>query len=143
MLDRFGRTTLHWAAEQGHQNVVLALLRAGASVDSVSARKATLMMLAAYRRHVKIVLLLDYRVGKTDYGSVNGHLRGTGDSRVTALHFAGAGGHMEVAEILLDMGFDKGQRKWVGLTPAKGICPTIAFFITGHHAASFAWRHGR
>ncbi|CAM9819035.1 unnamed protein product, partial [Ectocarpus sp. 13 AM-2016] len=45
--DRFGKTPIHWAAEQGHVDTVLALMDAGALVDSRDHFKATPLMLAA------------------------------------------------------------------------------------------------
>ncbi|CAN0368821.1 unnamed protein product, partial [Ectocarpus sp. 8 AP-2014] len=49
--DRFGKTPLHWAAGQGHVDIVLALMDAGALVDSRDHFKATPLMLAALGGH--------------------------------------------------------------------------------------------
>ncbi|CAM9327967.1 unnamed protein product, partial [Ectocarpus sp. 13 AM-2016] len=49
--DRFGKTPLHWAAGQGHVDIVLALMDAGAMVDSRDHFKATPLMLAALGGH--------------------------------------------------------------------------------------------
>ncbi|CAM9237143.1 unnamed protein product, partial [Laminaria digitata] len=120
MSDRFGRTSLHWAAEQGHRNVVLALLRAGACVDPRSQRKATPIMLAASRGHEEVVgLLLQYRAGESDCPPLNCHRHGIEHWRSTALHCAAAGGHVRVVEILLDAGFNRGQHDGAGLSPAE------------------------
>ena len=120
MPDRFGRTPLHWAAEQGHCNVVLALLRAGVSVDPHSHRKATPIMLAASRGHVQVVgLLLQHRAGESDCRPLNRHRCGIEHWRSTALHCAAAAGHVRVIERLLDAGFDRGQHDGAGLTAAE------------------------
>ena len=120
LADRFSRTPLHWAAEQGHRNVVLALLKAGACVDPRSQRRSTPIMLAASRGHVEVVrVLLNFRAGQSDCWSLNGHRRGIGHWRSTALHCAAAGGHVRVVEALLDAGFDRGQHDGAGLIPAE------------------------
>ena len=65
--DRFGRTPLHWAAEQGRCNVVLALLRAGACVDPRSQCISTPIILAASRGLAEVVgLLLQHRAGESN-----------------------------------------------------------------------------
>ena len=116
--DRFGRTPLHWAAEQGHHNVVVQLLRENARVDPRSQDNATPIMLAASRGHVEVVgVLLRYCAGGYDRWPLN--LRRRGDWRSTALHCAAAGGHEEVVEALLDAGFDRGQHDEAGLTPVE------------------------
>ena len=118
--DRFGRTPLHWAAEQGYRNVVLTLLRAGACVDPRSERKATPIMLAASKGHAEVVIvLLRFHAGGSDLGPLHRHRPGVGPSRSTALHCAAAGGHARVVKILLDAGFDREQHGAAGLTPAE------------------------
>ncbi|CAM9655941.1 unnamed protein product, partial [Laminaria digitata] len=118
--DRFGRTPLHWAAEQGHRNVALALLRAGASVDPRSQCKATPIMLAASRGHEEVVgLLLEYRASESDCRPLNHRRHGIAHWRSTALHCAAASGHVRVVELLLDTGFDRGQHDGAGLSPAE------------------------
>ncbi|CAM9814283.1 unnamed protein product, partial [Laminaria digitata] len=118
--DRFCRTPLHWAAEQGRRNVVLALLRDGACVDPRCQRKATPIMLAAKKGHVGVVIvLLRYRAGELDHAPLNRHRGGMEQSRSTALHSAAAGGHVRVVELLLDAGFDRGQHIPTGSVPAE------------------------
>ena len=119
--DRFGRTPLHWAAEQGHRNVVLALLRAGACIDPRSQRKTTPIMLAASRGHAEVVLvLIHYHAGESDrWPSSYNTSCGIAHWRSTALHCAAAGGHVRVIEALLDAGFNRGQHDGAGLIPAE------------------------
>lgn len=118
--DRFGRTPLHWAAEQGHRNVVLALLRAGSCVDPRSQRKATPIMLAASSGYVNVVgVLLRFGAGESDCSPLNHHRRSIDHWRRTALHCAAAGGHAAVVALLLGNGFDREQHDGAGLIPAE------------------------
>lgn len=118
--DRFGRTPLHWASEQGHCKIALELLKAGAWVDPCSQRKFTPIMLAAYHGHAEVVgLLLKFRAGESDRTPLNRLPIGVDNWRRTALHCAAAGGHVQLVEVLLDSGFDRGQKDGAGLTPAE------------------------
>lgn len=118
--DRFGRTPLHWAAEQGHRNVVLVLLRAEACVDPRSQRSVTPIMLAASRGHEAVIeVLLQFRAGESDRSRLNHRRNGVDHWRSTALHCAAAGGHIRTVGALLEAGFDWGQQDEAGLTPAE------------------------
>lgn len=118
--DRFGRTPLHWAAEQGYRDVVFQLLAARASVDPISQDDATPIMLATSRGHADIVaLLLRHRGGLSHRWRANSRRRSIERWRNTALVCAAAGGHVRVVQALLDARFNRGQRDGAGLTPAE------------------------
>lgn len=119
LLDRCGRTALHWAAEEGHPGVVHALVGAGACIESRSRYNATPLMLAALEGHVDVVrLLLDARAGAPDR-HLDGMPRRCVQWRSTALHYAAAGGHLGVVSLLLRAGFDREQHDGAGLTPVE------------------------
>ncbi|CAN0474669.1 unnamed protein product, partial [Scytosiphon promiscuus] len=118
--DRFGRTPLHWAAEEGYRDVVVHLLRSQARVDPCSQDDATPIMLAASRGHEDVVeVLLQYNAGVVDRWPGSYNRRGIEYWRSTALHCAAAGGHVKVVEALLDARFDKRQHDRAGLTPVE------------------------
>lgn len=121
MADCFGRTALHWAADQGHLDVVHSLLKAGACIDLQSKKKATPLMLAALRGNEEIVrFLLGAGADKTNRTSYpNDSQQRDHHWRSTALHSAAAGGHLGVVSALVNASFDKEQHNEAGLTPAE------------------------
>ncbi|CAM9538860.1 unnamed protein product [Ectocarpus fasciculatus] len=116
--DRFGKTPLHWAAGQGHLDVVLTLIGAGALVDSRSHSKATPLMLAALSGHAHVVrCLLCAGAGASNRYNCQGRCHE--ERRSTALHYAAKGGHVGVVATLLSAGFYKDQHDETGMTAAE------------------------
>ncbi|CAM9419719.1 unnamed protein product [Ectocarpus sp. 12 AP-2014] len=116
--DRFGKTPLHWAAGQGHIDIVLALMDAGAMVDSRDHFKATPLMLAALGGHEHVVRCLLY-AGAGAPNRYNCQRSCHTELRSTALHYAARGGHVGVITALLSAGFCKGQPDETGVTAAE------------------------
>lgn len=116
-----GHTPLHHAAEKGHAGVVQALIQAGAHLNIQDEDKRTPVDMAIWQSHADIVKLLvdsgadvDLRVAVYlgDAEAVKRLLdegkpvNGQDWLRRTALHYAVARGHANIAEILLASGAD-------------------------------------
>jgi ankyrin repeat protein len=61
--DGYGFTALHWAARQGHVEVVVHLLRHGAQADTRDNKGGTALSIAVSRGHVEAVKLLVGQLG--------------------------------------------------------------------------------
>ncbi len=90
-----GMTAVLWAAGQGHDDVLGALLEAGASPNAVDDQSRTALHYCASRGHHDAVRLLLQAGVLVDAIS---------DRRVTALQLAAAEGHVEVVEALCAAG---------------------------------------
>lgn len=105
-----GYTALHWAAMDGHTEMVERLLKAGADANAVSKEKVTPLYLAAQRGHAKVVHVLLDSGAKPDlaanyYGPP--HTRRWGSNifdGCTPLYVAAENGHTEVVQLLLAHG---------------------------------------
>lgn len=140
--DQDGRTALHKAAENGHNDVVLALLEHGTDFDAQEDTfDQTPLHLAALNGHKAVVqTLLDHRASpniKDDDGWMAIHVAAwTGneevmkvllertevdartDDSLTALHCAAAQGHLNIAHLLIRAGADvdaKDKDEWTPL----------------------------
>src|SRR5712691_1459448 len=105
-----GMDALHWAAEQGNQELAGLLLAAGAIPDAVTriGRHTPLHIAAKGGHHLVVRRLVD---AKAD-------VRATTTTGAAPLHFAAASGSSETVTILLDGGADVNVREpeW-GQTP--------------------------
>lgn len=99
-------------------DVIRTLGGVGASIDLLSPRGNTPLMLAAERGHEDVVrMLVQAGAGYTDRHEMGPwHM---GWFRSTALHSAAKGGNIGVAGILLGAGFHREQRNERGLTAAE------------------------
>ncbi|WP_410542263.1 ankyrin repeat domain-containing protein [Wolbachia endosymbiont of Tetranychus urticae] len=56
--DNYGRTSLHWAAQNGHKEIVDTLLNKGANVNAADSEKTTPLHVASYVGHKEVVEVL-------------------------------------------------------------------------------------
>src|SRR5262245_9590614 len=127
-----GMTALHWAAEQGNDELAAILLQAGANVSAVTRiGRHTALHVAATGGHAAVVRrLLD---AKADANA-------TTTTGATPLHFAAASGNAEAVSLLLERGADVNAREpeW-GQTPlmfAAGYGRTDAVKVLLKHGAT-------
>ncbi|PNH03306.1 Ankyrin-3 [Tetrabaena socialis] len=101
--DNEDETALHWASQEGFKEVVEVLLRAGADVAAIN--EAMLVCVGRMRA----------------LRCTSGQREGRGESAEpncwTALHWASAGGHTDVAAVLLRGGADVQAKDYDGRTP--------------------------
>jgi ankyrin repeat protein len=105
------KTALHFAAENGHEEVVAYLLQSGAQAGQQSREGFTAFMLACMRGHVCVALLLLEQMG--------GQAQGLEDTRSgrTVLQWAARGGHAEMVTALLGRGARADTRDRIGMSP--------------------------
>ena len=84
---------MHYAAGQGHADVVTALLEAGASVDAVDTQSNTPLHYAAGQGHADVARALL---------AAGASVRAANQQRKTPLHLAADQGHAEVSTTLLN-----------------------------------------
>jgi ankyrin repeat protein len=107
-------TPLHWAALYGQPDVVSALLKNEAKVDSRSVNGSTPLHWAARRNMAKIAGML------IEYGADVNAKTGKG---YTPLHWAAIGNGSKVAEVLLEAGADidaRARRRSIGFKAKRG-----------------------
>jgi ankyrin repeat protein len=104
----YGATPLHWAAGNGHKDIVALLLYAGADVNQANEHGDIPLHWAAGKGDKDIVeLLLKHRA---DINKAN-------NSSITPLHLAVDKGQKDIAELLLKHGADVNQVSRYGSTP--------------------------
>jgi ankyrin repeat protein len=108
--DDDGRTALHWAAIDGHNEVVALLLDKGAQAGNGDDNDSTPLMLAAYRGHLGVVQLIVQHTGGQGLDATSAGGR-------TALHLAVQGGHEAVVTFLLNQGAHAINPHRFGMTP--------------------------
>jgi len=90
-------TSLHIAAEKGHESVARFLLDRGASINATAMDNWTPLHFAALNGHESIARLL------LDRGA---SINATAKYNSTPLHIAALNGHESVAQLLLERGAD-------------------------------------
>jgi serine/threonine-protein phosphatase 6 regulatory ankyrin repeat subunit B len=108
--DHTGRTALHYAAAEGHEELVAYLLSQGAHAYITEFVGLTLFMEAAAGGHVGVVKTLLQHMGgqglnQTDFGGR------------TALYHAADRGHEETVAFLLSQGANVDSTDHIGMTP--------------------------
>jgi ankyrin repeat protein len=106
------KTALHFAAENGHEEVVAFLLQSGAQAGQESREGFTAFMWACMRGHVRVALLLLEHMGAQAQGL---EATDTGSGR-TALHWAAQEGHEEMVTALLRRGARADTRATYGMS---------------------------
>ena len=106
-LDKNRCTPLHYAACEGHKDIVQLLLQRGAYHNKKS-RGDTPLQEAAFRGHKDVVQLL------LDRGADPNETPNTGR---TPLYWAAQQGHADVVQLLLDGGADPNRADMFGNTP--------------------------
>jgi len=94
--DPYGRTPLHWAAQDGFLGVVRLLIPAGASINAKDRLGFTPLVVAAGEGHDAVVRVL-LRAGASPNFAVSGNSRGT------ALHLACAWNRYNVVKTLIEL----------------------------------------
>jgi ankyrin repeat protein len=108
--DRYGRTTLHHAAEGGHADVMSYLLSHGAQANIRDGQGMTPLMMASWEGHIGGLQKLLSVVG--DEG-----LADTDENGWKALHYAADGDHGEVVKFLVSKGAQANSKNNKGQTP--------------------------
>src|SRR6266702_2234908 len=106
--DKTGETTLHWAANGGHKDVVDLLLADGARPDARDDSGYTPLHTAAYNGRTDVADLLL---------SNKAHIEARDSSGFTPLTCAASNGNREVAVLLLAHGANVNARSNRGSTP--------------------------
>ncbi|KAG8232645.1 hypothetical protein J437_LFUL012605, partial [Ladona fulva] len=120
--DMYGRSAIHYAAEQGQIEALKMLLSAGCRVDVGDTDNVTPLHLAAARDHPEAVELLLSCGAKVN--------RRTAGDRTSALHLAASRGLCDVVGVLLAGGAnvdapDASDRTPLMLAAARGHCDTV------------------
>ena len=98
--DNYGRTPLHTAAEEGHESLVVFLLKQGADINALDYYGFSPLMLATIRGNLKIVQIL------TAQTEIDGNIQSTANLEQfpkgsTALHLACINGYISCAKIMI------------------------------------------
>ncbi|CAL4215282.1 unnamed protein product, partial [Meganyctiphanes norvegica] len=113
-----GSRPLYMAAMNGHENTVVLLLQRGAQMDATNDKGLSAIHAAASRGHLNVI----QKLGKSGVYHITRH------AKCTALHYAAADGHTDIAHWLVAEGSVSCARDWAGNTAAH----TAA--LNGHQA---------
>ena len=111
-------TGTHWAARNGHLDVVRLLLEAGADKHAVMRYRATALHVAAQNGHLDVVRLLLAAGADKDAEMQAGR---------TALHLAAHQGHLHIVRLLLEAGADKGAQTQTEIRMWPNIFERVGF----------------
>ncbi len=106
--DKDSKTPLYIAAQQGHLDVVLALLEKGAEVNQARKGGATPLFIAAQKGRIDVVLALLEKGAEVNQARESG---------ATPLFIAAQKGHLDVVLALLEKGAEVNQALKDGATP--------------------------
>jgi TolB-like protein/ankyrin repeat protein len=105
--DYYGKTALHVAAENGHENVAALLIDAGADIEAITPQSTR-----GFRDFGSSPLLITAHLGHTDVARLlinsgaDVNFRTRGFWQWTVLHFAASNGHADIVELLIANGAD-------------------------------------
>jgi ankyrin repeat protein len=108
--DAIGRTTLHWAATEGHEEVAALLVGMGAQANSRDATSKTPLMCACEKGHLGVVRMLAQHIGEEG-------LKEKDANGKTVLHWAVEKGYHKAVKLLLLAGADPTITENEGRTP--------------------------
>jgi ankyrin repeat protein len=109
-IGRKGMTALHFAAQEGHQELVAFLLTKGAKNEGTYLDRKTPLILASVGGHLGVVRVLTQYMGA--------HWPDEADTNeMTALHYAAENGYEEVVIHLLGEGAQADRLNSIGRTP--------------------------
>ena len=111
--DNQGLTVLYFASKYGHNEVVSALLNAGANPNMSTNDKRSPLLVASFYGHKKVVRLLLEAGADPNISNKHG---------ATPLYFASANGHNDVVLVLLQSGANPGIARTSGWTPLMVAC---------------------
>jgi len=118
--DHNGNTPLMWAASQGNEQLVEALLDQGALVNMQNFVGETALYIAAARGFDRICALLIENGGDGRYSTIDG---------ATPVHIAAASGHLEVIKTLISKG------AFINVVDEEGDCALHYAIREGQRAA--------
>ncbi|VVD04769.1 unnamed protein product [Leptidea sinapis] len=124
--DAFMRTALHYAAEQGHTDVVNLLINSGSKLDVTAGDGLTPLHAAVIKNHIGTVKLLL---------SAGSHVNYKTHEKMTALHFAASRGYLELVKILVSNGAqyearDTNERTALYLASGRGHYDVVKYLIS-------------
>ena len=120
-----GRTSLTWAAEHGHVDVVQLLLQRGAKIDCEDMMGQTPLSWAAGNGKLDVVKMLLNEGAELDL---------VGETQRTPLGWAASSGHIDVVKLLLQSGadfhqVDSRQRTTLSLAASRGHLEIVKFLL--------------
>ena len=118
---------MHWAANQGHKEVVELLIAKGADVNAKDEYSFAPLHFAANEGHKEIAELLIAN---------SAEVNAKDDDERTPLHFVAVGGHKEIAELLINNDADMNAKSY-GETPLDW-----AIFRNHPETADLLRKHG-